>query len=272
MSFPKRILVVGGGNGIGWATVRQLLADTDAEVIVADCDKTRIDELRNQTELRKFAVLDMDLTDLQSVSKAIDFMIRHFVKVDVLIISAAIHTCYPIECLTDVMIDRVLNVNLISQIKFIKNILPNINNGGHIIGISSIAAGIGVPMESLYSASKAGLETFFECLSVEISHRQIHVSIMHPGNVNTGFNEKGNDYQSTGHSFIDEGYKRVVSGIDSSMGIPPESVARLIIRVLQSKKPKFFHAVGLNAKKAYWAKRLLGKNLAVKLMAKHFGF
>lgn len=259
----KKTLIVGGANGIGWALTQQLLHEANDEIIVADRDKKRIDNC---------TALEMDLADPASVDTVISFFSERRIKIDRLIVTAAIHTCYPFEHLTDQMIDEVFNVNLISQIKFIKKLLPHIKEGGSIVGISSIAGGIGVPMESLYSASKAGLEIFFECLAVELQHRKIHVSIIRPGNVNTGFNEKGNDYQGTGQGFIDEGYKRVVSGIDSSLGMSPKSVAQSITRVLKAKKPKFLHVVGLNAKKAYWAKRFFGNNLALKLMAKHFGF
>lgn len=272
MSISKKILIVGGASGIGWATAQHLLSQASYEVLIADCDPKRLGELRTQKELKNLTVFEMDLTDRQSTIQALDFLKNRYGKIDAVIITAAIHTCYPIEHLTDAMIDNVLNVNLISQIKFIKNILPYIQEGGHLIGTGSIAAGIGVPMESLYSASKAGLEIFFQCLAVELQHRKIHVSIIHPGNVNTGFNEKGNDYPLTGHPTTNEGYSRVVAKIDSSLGISPHYVAQTIFRALQEKQPKFFHVVGMNAKKAYWAKRLLGNNFSLRLMAKHFGF
>ena len=263
----KRVLVVGGANGIGFSTALQLAKDN--EVTIADFDKKRLIEISQKNANCNFILSEMDLTSDASRNKLIQSLQG---KIDVLILSAAIHMCHPVEYLSEEMIDNVLDVNLIAQIKFIKKMLPHIEDGGRIVGISSIAAGIGVPMESLYSASKAGLEGFFECLAAELKHRKIHVSIIHPGNVNTGFNEKGNAYKATGHAFIDKGYERVVSSIDSSKGMPPEKVAQMIVRTLKSKKPRFFNAVGMNAIKAHWAKRLLGNNLALKLMTSYFGF
>ena len=116
------------------------------------------------------------------------------------------------------------------------------------------------------------MEGFYETLSVELSYRKIRAIIIHPGNVNTGFNETGNLYRPTGNRFIDERYSRVVSKIDSSHGIMPEVVANTIIKAITSKSPKFCYIVGSNAWKAYWAKRLLGRNFALKMMAKYFGF
>ena len=53
----------------------------------------------------------------------------------------------------------------------------------------------------MYSASKAGLELFYESLSLELAYKQIKCSIVQPGNVNTGFNETGNDYEPIGNEF-----------------------------------------------------------------------
>jgi hypothetical protein len=96
--------------------------------------------------------------------------------------------------------------------------------------------------------------------------------VIHPGNVNTGFNETGNEYRPTGNRFLDEGYRRVVSQIDSRNGMDPDEVAAVIVLALQSRAPRFCYVVGPNAKKAYWAKRLLGRETALKLMARYFGF
>ena len=125
-------------------------------------------------------------------------------------------------------------------------------------------------MSSIYSASKAGLEGFYESMSTELAYRKIKAILIHPGNVNTGFNETGNEYCPTGNLFIDTGYQKVVSGIDSSKGMHPNDVAKIIVRARQTRSPKFCYVVGINALKAYWAKRLLGRELALKLMAKYF--
>ena len=170
------------------------------------------------------------------------------------------------------MIDSVLNVNLGSHIKLVRDFLPLMNEGGKIIGVSSIAAQVGIPMSSLYSASKAGLEMFYESLSAELAHRGIRCSIIQPGNVNTGFNETGNDYQNQGDAALNDRYAKVVKRIHSRYGMNPESVAQVIARVLASSHPKICYVVGLNALKAHWAKRLLGRDLALRLLTQFFGF
>ena len=173
--------------------------------------------------------------------------------------------------MSDQLIDHVMNVNLIGHMKFVRDVLPLIDDGGRIVAVSSIAAGIGIPMESLYSASKAGLEMFYESLAAEINYRRIKCSIIQPGNVNTGFNEQGNDYIPSGEVEIDVAYQKIIEKIDSRFGMSPVALAQVIVQSLISSNPRFCYVTGLNALKAHWAKRILGRDMALKVMNKFFG-
>jgi NAD(P)-dependent dehydrogenase (short-subunit alcohol dehydrogenase family) len=270
----KLILVIGGACGIGNATTSVLLSKS-YRVICADINYEKLGEIKtnykDQFENQLFTYY-LDITDRNSVSKCLSWIKNEFASLDGIVISAAVHSAHPVEFLSDEIIDRVININLTAHIKLIRDALPIIKDGGSIIGISSIAAGLGVPMSSMYSASKAGLEGFYESMSAEVSYRNIKTILIHPGNVNTGFNETGNEYHPTGNSFVDAGYQRVVAGIDSSKGMDPNDVAKVIADAIQTRSPKFCYIVGMNALKAHWAKRLLGRELALKLMAKFFGF
>ncbi len=264
------VLVVGGARGIGRATCRLLLA-AGCRLLVADKDLTALAGLRGEAADRVTTV-GLDLADPVSLANALTALGESGRRLDAVILSAAVHATYPAELVPDALIERVVNVNLIAHIKFLRGVLPWVKYGGRLIGISSNCADIGIPMESLYAATKAGLERFYEALAVEISYRRIRPIIIHPGNVNTGFNETGNDYRPTGNPFVDDGYRRVVAAIDSRNGLDPEVVARVIVRALAASRPRFRYLVGANALKAHWAKRLLGTDLALRLMAKFFGY
>jgi len=270
----KVIVVVGGAGGIGLATAEMLL-QKDYSLVVADKNSARVDSFKSRyRELLDKRVFPwtFDIADRRACGEILQWIKGRLKFIDGLIITAAVHNAHPVEYLADELVDRVLNVNLIAHIKFVRDCLPLIKDGGRIVAVSSIAAGIGIPMESLYSASKAGLEMFYESLSVEISYRQIKCSVIHPGNINTGFNETGNDYQPQGRPFVDEGYRKVIASIDSRRGMSPPTVARTIVLAIASPNPRFCYVVGQNALKAHWAKRLLGRDLALKVMAKYFGF
>ena len=270
----KTVLIVGGASGIGRATANLIMA-AGFDVISADCDQKNLNNSEIDSKGRVDGILfplHLDITDKVSVENGLKWIKDKFGNLDCVVISAAIHSTHPIEYLPDGLIHKVIEVNLTSHIKLVRDTLPFIKDGGKLIGISSIAAGLGVPMSSLYSASKAGLEAFYESLSVEVSYRNIKTILIHPGNVNTGFNETGNEYRPTGNSFVNAGYQRVISGIDSSKGMNPDIVANVIYKAVTSPSPRFCYVVGMNALKAHWAKKLLGRDLALKVMAKYFGF
>lgn len=270
----KTVLIVGGASGIGRAAA-DLIMEAGFDVISADSDQKNLSNSESDIKGKKEGILfplHLDITDKVSVENGLKWIKEKFGNLDCVVISAAIHSTHPVEYLPDGLIHKVIEVNLTSHIKLVRDTLPFIKDGGKLIGISSIAAGLGVPMSSLYSASKAGLEAFYESMSAEVSYRNIKTILIHPGNVNTGFNETGNEYLPTGNLIVDAGYQRVVSGIDSSKGMDPNDVAKVIVGAIQTRSPKFCYVVGMNALKAHWAKRLLGRELALKLMAKYFGF
>jgi NAD(P)-dependent dehydrogenase (short-subunit alcohol dehydrogenase family) len=259
-------LVVGAAGGIGWATAEKLLG-MGFDVVAADRDTAKLSS-REQPGLE---VLELDITDRRGVLAAREDFRARGRTLRAVVVTAAVHSTHPAEHLTDEVIDGVLDVNLASHIKLVRDFLPLAGEGASLVGVSSIAACVGVPMSSMYSASKWGLEGFYESLHAELSPRGIRVSIVQPGNVNTGFNETGNSYAPSGDSPLDRRYMSVVSRIDSKYGINPAMVAGVIARVILLKRPRFCYVVGGNARKASWAKKLLGRDAALRLMSRFFG-
>jgi NAD(P)-dependent dehydrogenase (short-subunit alcohol dehydrogenase family) len=268
-AMSRKVLVVGGARGIGREVCRMLAAD-GCRLIVADRDEAALGQLRDELPGEP-ALLTMDLALPGSVAAAVAHFATEAAALDVVVISAAVHAAHPAEYLSDALIDSVIDVNLIAHIKLVRDLLPLIADGGRIIGLSSNCASIGIPMEAVYAASKAGLERFYEALSIEIAYRGIRPIVIQPGNVNTGFNETGNTYSARGNAFVDDAYQRVVTAIDSSKGMPPATVARTIVDAIRARRPRFRYIVGINALKAHWVKRLLGTGLALQLMARYFG-
>lgn len=268
MSAPgpgRNVLVVGAARGIGRVTVELLLNEGDRPLVL-DRDQPELD--RRQAEWgAKVATYTMDLTRRDEVARALAWA-RSQGPLDAVVMNAAIHSTYPIEYLPDDVLDRVLDVNLVSHIRFVRDVIPLIRPGGRMVAVSSVSAGVGIPMEAIYSASKAGLELFYECLSLELAYKNIKCVIIQPGNVNTGFNETGNDYKPVGNPALDDLYKKILERTDSRFGIPPEQVARAIVKSIHSRNPSLCVVVGLNALKAHWAKRLLGRDLALKVLKK----
>jgi NAD(P)-dependent dehydrogenase (short-subunit alcohol dehydrogenase family) len=270
MNERELAVVIGAGSGIGKATVQILLRE-GFHVLAGDCSDNALQLLRRDFNEAQVDVFSVDIAETTSRRRAIEF-IKGRTPIHHLIISAGQHSAQPAEFLTDDAIEKVIAVNLTGHMKFVRDVIPLLSKGGKIIGLSSLAGSVAVPMSSVYSASKFGLEGFYEALSVELRYRGIHAVLIQPGNVNSGFNEKGNDFKPSGIKFLDEGFQRVTEKIHSRYGINPDVVAKTILKAVLAKRPCFSYQPGLNSKKAYFARSLLGRTLARKLMARHFGF
>ncbi|MBS3731299.1 MAG: SDR family NAD(P)-dependent oxidoreductase, partial [Desulfobacterales bacterium] len=60
--------------------------------------------------------------------------------------------------------------------------------GGHVVGVSSVAALRGMPKSSSYCASKAGIAVYLEALRAEALRKNIHVTVLYPGYIDTPLN------------------------------------------------------------------------------------
>ena len=257
----RRILVLGGARGIGRALCAQLhAAGATPEVLDRAADPGAADSVR---------ILDM--TDRAAVRAFCAEAAAAGRRFDAVVITAAIHGGCPAAAMSDAFIARLLDVNLGAHMGFVRDILPLVADGGRIVGISSNCAEIGIPMESAYAATKAGLERFYEALALETADRRLRPLVVQVGNVNTGFNETGNEYEPAGAGFTDTAYRQVIARIDSRHGLPPERVAAALVDLLARRNPPFRTLVGMNARKTFWARRLAGTGVALKLLARNFG-
>jgi NAD(P)-dependent dehydrogenase (short-subunit alcohol dehydrogenase family) len=270
MSQPGRnVLIVGGARGIGRVAVDLLIARGD-QLLVIDRDGAELG--MRQTEWGgKVKTFRMDMTNREDVRSALDWVKSQVSSLDSVVVTAGVLSTYPVEYLPDEVIDRVLEVNLVSQIRFVRDAIPLIRQGGRIVTVSSVSACVGIPMESVYAASKAGLELFFESMNIELAYKDIRCVIVQPGNVNTGFNETGNDYKPVGNPYIDDLYKKIVTKTNSRFGIPPAIAARAIVEAIHNDRLPICIVVGGNANKAHWAKRLLGRDLAQQVLKRVMG-
>jgi retinol dehydrogenase-8 len=131
----------------------------------------------------------LDVTDASSIKKTVDEIIAKEEHLDVLINNAGCALCGPLECLAMKDIVAQMDVNFFGAIRTCQEVLPHMRRqkSGHIINISSEQGVYGLPYGSLYTASKAALESLSEALSLEVLPWNISVSIVEPGPVATNF-------------------------------------------------------------------------------------
>ena len=178
-NVQKVVLITGTSSGIGKAAA-ELLSKNNYKVYGTS---------RKVIKSDIFEMIQMDVTDDNSVSKAINYIVEKEGKIDILINNAGIGIAGPIE---DTFIEEVrqqFETNFIGVVRTCQNVLPIMreNNGGLIINVASMAGQIGLPYQGLYSASKFAIEGFSEALRLEVLQFGIDVIVVEPGDIATSF-------------------------------------------------------------------------------------
>lgn len=188
----KKILVVGGANGIGLSIAKVLTSrDTTEKVYVID--KAQLAEEHKEPKIESF---QFDLTG-EDYSIFDDFQ-----DIDGLIITAGFGKLALFEDIDEKMIPLYFNVNTIAVIRVIKHFYAKmLSNADFYCGVMvSIAGFMSSPFFSLYGATKAALKIFIESVNVELekagsSNRILNVS---PGSIKgTSFNQGKTDLDIT---------------------------------------------------------------------------
>jgi short-subunit dehydrogenase len=136
----------------------------------------------------------LDVQDRATIGHAIATGIERFGKIDALINNAGFSLFGVFEATAREKIEEQFDVNVFGVMDVTRAILPHFrkNKSGLIINISSRGGLVGLPMISLYCATKYALEGFSESLAYELASQNIVVKIVEPsgGVTNTKFSER----------------------------------------------------------------------------------
>jgi NAD(P)-dependent dehydrogenase (short-subunit alcohol dehydrogenase family) len=179
----KRVLVTGGGSGIGAGIVEGFVRQ-GSDVAFFDVAETESRALAEQLGTRFERV---DLTDTAATRSAIARLIEEGGPFDVLVNNAASDDRHSIDEVTDSYWDDRLNVNLKHLFFCAQAVLPGMRQrgGGAIINLGSISWHLGLEGLVLYQTAKAAIEGLTRSLARELGPDNIRVTCVVPGNVRT---------------------------------------------------------------------------------------
>ena len=176
------VLITGASSGIGKETAR-LLSQRGYKVYGA---ARRTDKMK---ELEQFGVklLEMDVTDDESMTAGITSIIKNEGRIDVLVNNAGYGSYGALE---DVPISEAkyqFEVNIFGLARLTQLVLPDMRqqHSGRIINISSIGGRIGEPHGAWYHATKFAVEGLSDSLRMELKEFGIDVVVIQPGAIKT---------------------------------------------------------------------------------------
>ena len=186
----KVAIVTGGAQGIGEAIARQLAGEA-ANVAILDIQHEKAQAVADGLGSKggSAVAVKMDITDSQSVKRAVKEVEDRFGRVDILVNNAGWDRAMPFIQLPEELWDRIIAVNLRGPIAVTRAVLDGMisRNSGKIVNIASDAGRVGSSGESVYSACKGGIIAFTKTLAREIIRYNILVNCICPGPTDTPF-------------------------------------------------------------------------------------
>jgi len=193
MSTEKKLagkvaVVTGASKGIGAAIARRLGSDgatvvvnyasskSGAEKVVAEIKQAGGQAVAVQADVAKKG----DIDRLFSETK------KAYGKVDVLVNNAGIYEFAPLEQITEEHFRKQFDLNVLGLLLTTQEALKYFpSSGGNVINISSLVSTLAPPNGSVYSATKAAVDTITGSLAKELGARKIRVNAVRPGLVET---------------------------------------------------------------------------------------
>lgn len=179
----KQQLITGGSGGIGQAIIERIQPLGDEIVNVSrHANSAYADAPFYRHESVDFEQIEALEPPFKRIAKTVPGL-------NTLILCAGIGLFQGIEQFSLAQMQRIMNINFLSQALLIKTLLPILkrHGTGTIIVIGSEAALNGAKYSTLYSASKFALRGFCQSLRQECKSRGISVNLINPGLTDTAF-------------------------------------------------------------------------------------
>ncbi len=180
----KTVLITGGTRGIGRACAEKFSAQGwNVAVLYKTSDALACE----MSESIGALCLKCDVSKSDEIKNAVNSVVQHFGKVDVLVNNAGISYSGLLQDMTDTQWETVINTNLGSIFYTSREIIPQMlrQGRGSIINMSSMWGVTGASCEVAYSASKSGVIGFTKALAKELAPSGICVNAVAPGAIAT---------------------------------------------------------------------------------------
>jgi 3-oxoacyl-[acyl-carrier protein] reductase len=210
------IVVTGASKGLGRAICDRLIEKNIDVFGLA----------RNVDEV-PFASMSCDVSSYESVKEVAQKLKKDGVKVTCLVNAAGIASMNLAVTTPQSVAQKIINTNLLGTIYCCQLISPLMlrNKQGSIINFSTIAVALGLKGESIYAASKAGVEGFTRSFAREMADFNVKVNCIAPGPIDTSL-LKG---------ITAEQINKIVSQQIISKQFKPDAVADLVELLIDSR-------------------------------------
>ena len=265
--MSKVILITGASSGIG-KSIATFLQQKGYKVFGTSRNPKNIESF-------SFELIALDVLKVDTIEKAVAYIIKKEGRLDVLINNAGMGITGPIEDTPTDEMRAVFNTNLFGAIDVMKAVLPQMRaqEAGMILNVTSIAGYMGLPFRGLYSATKGALELVTETVSMEVKSFGIKVVNVAPGDFATNIAAGRYHTPVFENSAYKETYQANLDLIDAHVegGMDPLEMAKTVYKIINSDNPKLHYKVGgFMEKFSIVLKRILPDRIYEKILMNHY--
>ncbi len=246
----QTVLVTGSSSGMGLELTRGLL--NRGYTVFATMRNIEGANADQAAQLRSYAreqsgtlhLVELDVTDDNSVTNAINHVVQEAGKLDVVINNAGIGGGGYTEAFTVEQFKNIFDVNVFGVQRIMRAVLPalRVQRSGLIINISSLQGRVIVPFAGAYTASKFALEGLAETYRYELSPLGIDVVIVEPGGFLTGYWSKligpADGSRTSGYAphadLPDTLWNGVIAGLQSELGPDTQVLVSEVIKLIET--------------------------------------
>lgn len=180
----KVVVITGTNSGFGYLTAKG--AAEKGHTVYATMRNTTAANAERAAELNSIeniTVLDLDVTDSESIKSAINQVIDEQGRVDVLVNNAGYYGGGIAEAYSEQDVERMFDVNLNGTWRMIKSVLPQMRKQGEglIVNTSSGLGRFSAPFMTVYNSTKFAVEGLTEGLHYEVRPLGVDVVMIQPG-------------------------------------------------------------------------------------------
>ena len=226
MAIQGPVLITGASAGIGRALACEL-AKKGLPLALGARKLEPLEALKEDLEgsfRAEVFVQTLDVTDPKSCEAFAKAACGHFGSIGTLVNNAGVGIYGPVHATGQEDFKAVMETNVCGPFFMTEAALPAFleQKYGMIVNISSVSGKVAVPFTGVYSASKFALNALTQAMREELRPHGIHVLLVMPGVIRTGFGENALG------AFKSLGTKSV-----GAFGVSPERLAKKIVRAME---------------------------------------
>jgi short-subunit dehydrogenase len=254
--MKKVVLITGASAGMGKEAAKLLLRQGDIVYVGA----RRVDKMKDLEPLGA-KILDLDVTDEESMKRAVETVVAQKGKIDVLINNAGYGLYGALEDVSLEEAKQQFEVNVFGLARMTQLVIPYMrkNKSGKIINVSSMGGRFTMPLGGWYHSTKYAVEAYSDSLRIEVKPFGIDVILIEPGGIESEWasiaiehlvkRSANSPYASISKKFLETMSKYKLT--------PTSVAANTLLKAANAKKPKIRYVFTADARLFIFLKWLL---------------